>query len=294
MHVQRFVRVIPERGAWIRRTALVHPTFGVTVLGLHGVAQDWGMQAELVEFLARVARSQISIVLDGRGYFGAAGAPLGPGDVVVSDQRLGEIEGYFGEPALVLIVEHEEGTMFGACHRGAARRARLAARDVVRLRELVACLPHTAPDRWALALAAHLRAFGLDAEQDAEVPVADLTRIAPVLDAMGAALGNLAAFPSLDEVADTLAVGERQARRQIGDAFRELAHPYDGWREFLSDARLGWVTQLLSIPGLSQARVAELAGFRSPVALAHAFSRRTALTPGAMARELAARWTTTP
>lgn len=292
VHFQSFRREVPERGAWIRRAALVHPSFGVTVLELHGLAQDWGAQGELVSFLPRLARTQLSIVLAGRGYFGADGRALGPGDVVVSDQRLLEPEGYFGEPALVLIVEHAEDTLFGATHRGPARGSRLGPRDVRRLRELVACLPHTPHARWVVALAVLLRSLGLGVEPGAEVPPADLSRAAPILDAMGRALSNLAAFPSLDEVADSLELGERQARRQMLETFRELDHPYDGWREFLSDARLGWVTQLLSIPGLSQARVAALAGFRSPVALAHAFSRRTDRTPGAMARELAHRWRT--
>ncbi len=292
MLVQWFRRDVRGRDASIRRAALLHPSFGIAVLKVHGLAQDWGAQLEVVSFMSRMRRTQLSILLEGRGYFALPQGPLmlRPGDVIESDQRLGEAEGYSGTPALVLFVEWDEDTLFGPSRRGAAQHSRLSREDVGKLRDIVSRLARTPPEVWVVELCARLRACGLGVAREIEPPAIVAPRVAPVFEAMGEALTRLDDFPSLGEVARSLNVGERQARRRFQELVRDFAQPYDGWRDFLSDARLGWVTQLLSVPGLTLSRVAELSGFRSPVALAHAFSLRGARPPGQMARELAARW----
>lgn len=292
MIVQRFRRVVPERDASIQRTVLVGPGFGITVLRVHGLAQDWGAQGEVVSFLTHLHRAQLSILLAGRGYFAMPGGPLllRPGDAVESDQRLGQAEGYFGTPGLVLMVEWDRDTLFGPGTHGAARHSRLSEPELARLRALATRIDRTLPSVWLVELCAELRAAGLAVEREVGPLVVSAPRAASLYGAMGDALERLHDFPSLGEIASSLQVGERQVRRDFEQLTRELGQPYEGWRDFLSDARLGWVTQLLSIPGLTQARVAELAGFRSPVALAHAFSLRGACTPGELASTLRGRW----
>jgi transcriptional regulator GlxA family with amidase domain len=97
-------------------------------------------------------------------------------------------------------------------------------------------------------------------------------------------------MPSMGELADGVGISERHARRAIDSLQREYAMPLDGWRETIADMRLSAAQQLLSIPGMRGSRVATLSGFRSAVALSHAFTRRSAGTPGEMARALGQRW----
>jgi transcriptional regulator GlxA family with amidase domain len=92
------------------------------------------------------------------------------------------------------------------------------------------------------------------------------------------------------EVADALELTERQTHRHFQELGRSYAHPNHTWRDFIHDARIGWAMQLLSIPGMSVARVARLAGYGSTIALAHAFTRRGTDPPGTIARRLARRW----
>lgn len=83
---------------------------------------------------------------------------------------------------------------------------------------------------------------------------------------------------------------ERHIRRAFERLDHELGTNTNGWREFLGDTRLCVAQQLLSVPGLRLGRVARLSGFRSSVALCHAFSARSPLTPGRLAQRLAERW----
>ncbi len=108
--------------------------------------------------------------------------------------------------------------------------------------------------------------------------------------ALGDALTRMEEHPSLAEVAGSIARTERQAHRLFDELGRDFTHPSESRREFVTDARIGWAMQALSIPGLPQERVARLSGFRSVAALQHALSLRGAGTPGGYARRLAERW----
>jgi AraC-like DNA-binding protein len=290
MLVQHFSRTVPERNAWIRRSSVIHPNFAITSLALHGIAQDWGAQAELVSFFARLRRVQLCILLEGRGYMVQPQRTLllTPGDAVESDQLLQQPEGYYGTPAEVLMVEWDEDGPFFTRERGHSLHWRLALVDVARLRRHTARLSRTPVERWVDELFTLLRGLGVVVAVEREALAQG--DHAGVVDAMGEALSNLAVQPSMTEFATALGVSERQARRRFADFTRTFGQDYDGWRGFINDARLGWTTQLLSLPGLTLARVAELAGFGSPVALSHAFSLRSTTTPGAMARDLRDRW----
>jgi AraC-like DNA-binding protein len=270
----------------VRRVILRHPSFAITVLRSNGLATDWGMQGELVTFIARMTRTQLSILLEGRGYL--AERTLSPGDMVWSDQRLAEPEGYAGTPCEALFVEWDEGVLFGPAHRGANRAARMGKNDIARLRALTARVATTPPEQWSLELASMLRTIGFrTTEHD---PHAPSERHAQLYAKLGDAISRLDVQPSLGELARSLSVTERQANRQLRELEDKYAHRSEGWREFIQDARLGWATQLLSVPDMTLAQVAALAGYRSDVALSHAFRLRGAGTPGSFARRMSDRW----
>lgn len=104
------------------------------------------------------------------------------------------------------------------------------------------------------------------------------------------ALGRLNAYPTMTELAEGLDVSERRANGWLRDLAGDYAHPFEGWRDLVHESRIEWATQLLSLPDLPVREVARVAGHRSGVALAHAFSMRGAPAPTAIAREHARRW----
>ncbi len=63
-----------------------------------------------------------------------------------------------------------------------------------------------------------------------------------------------------------------------------------GWRDYLSDTRMSWAQQLLSVPELPMSRAATLSGFRSPVAFSPTFKARSGMTLGEVARTLREHW----
>lgn len=297
MRVQWFRREVPERGAFIQRAALVHPGFAVSVFWLQGISQDWGAQEEVVSFLEQLQRSQLTLLLAGRGYYRSPRGPilLRPGDVVEADQAVGAIEGYRGslrEPAIVVIVEWEGGELFHSTFQGHWGISRIAARDIARLRGHVGMLKQSPAEAWVLGLFEQLRSLGLGLERSHRLPplTPSTHQDDQLFTAMGQVLSSFQEYPALTDVAHTLGVTERQARRRFLRFCRDYDQPYDGFRQFLGDARMGWVTQLLSVSDLPLSRVAELAGFRSTVALSHALRQRGANTPKRLASSLAERW----
>jgi transcriptional regulator GlxA family with amidase domain len=170
---------------------------------------------------------------------------------------------------------------------GAVSRA-----DLCKLREHVSNLHSRPAEAWVEELACRLRSLGLDVaperhDREPHVAPPDLVRL---YRALGTVLSRLHEHPSLEELALSVGFGERQVKRKLTELTRRYAHPFTSWRDFLHEMRLDWATQLLSIDGLSLERVAELAGYRSTVALHHAFSARGAPTPRTIARHLSERW----
>lgn len=294
MLVQWTQRDIADHGVRFRRAIIRHPRFTVSVFRSHRIAIDWGMQAEVVYYMTQLQRSQLSILLEGRGYFVPHGTgaewTLGPGDIVESHQRWFEHEGYSGSPFEGIIVEWDDGTLFGPAHEGPARRSRLRPADVAGLRGLVNRFPSVTPSEWVAELAARLHAIGQRTRRDDRIDVAASPALARLFRILGDTLTRLEERPALVELADALDVTERQANRHFAELEREYRHPNDGWRSFIHDARLGFAMHMLSVPNVPIAEVARLSGYGSAVALSHALARRGTDSPGVLARRLAARW----
>jgi AraC-like DNA-binding protein len=233
-------------------------------------------------------------VLAGRGYFARRDRTmeLWPGDVVESDQAEQEAEGYAGTPCEVIVLEWSAAAPFGEGAGGPARVSRFDAPDVAALRALVAAVDELPAAVWLARFCAVLRAAGLSVSPDLDVRA---LAVAPPLVArayqeLGVALSRLEAQPTLTELATSLGLCERQAHRRLGELLRAYGLPFDGWRDFVHESRLEWAVQLLSVPELSQQRVARLAGFGATTALHHALSRRGGRTPGAISETLRHRW----
>jgi AraC-like DNA-binding protein len=260
----------------------------------HRVASDFGIWMDTVTCLARARRTQLSIVLAGRGYFVAGGScvTLGPGDVVESDQSEQEPEGYAGTPSEVIVLEWDSEGLFRPGRPGPARISKIGARDIGALRALVLELDQLPAGCWVATLCERLRAAGLCVAGDLRELRSSAIRqpVAQCYDVLGSALSNLDAQPSLSELAETLGLSGRQAHRRVADLMREYRLPFDGWRDFVNESRLEWALQLLSVPDISISHAARTAGYRSTIALYHALSLRGAETPASMRRQLHERW----
>jgi transcriptional regulator GlxA family with amidase domain len=143
---------------------------------------------------------------------------------------------------------------------------------------------------WLAELFRLLRGAGLPVELDPAGLARAPEALARTYSVLGEALSRLDAQPSFTEVACAVQSSERQLSRHMGELARSYGHPFQGWRDFVHEMRLEWATQLLSVPGVGLGRVASLAGYRSVVALCHAFSMRGAETPRTIARRLAEHW----
>jgi AraC-like DNA-binding protein len=283
---------VPGHGARCRHAAMRGAGFALSMTWTSGLATDWGVQSRLVAYIARQTRCQLSIVLRGRGYVvGDHGVTLlRAGDVVELDQLRHDDEGYGGTPCEVLVIEWDHDGAFGAERRGAPRCSRLSASDTEALRALTDRMTVTPAARWVRDLVAQLRALGLPAPRAPDLALSTPPHAERLYRALGHTRESMQRQPSLSELADQLGLSERQVRRGLARLDGELGMAIHGWRDFLSDARLAWGQQLLSIPTLSMKQVAALSGFRSPVALSHAFSARSGGTPGDVARTLRERW----
>ena len=262
-----------------------HTSFRVTTMRTYGLLTDWGMAAAVLPAIARMTRTQLVLVLAGHGYFG--NVELRAGDLVSSDQRLCEPEGFGGSPCETIHIEWDDDSCFGRVHTGPFAVARMHTRDVGALRALLARVVRTPAARWLRELGACLRALGL--QLDTDFGESQASRLSQLYRLVGEAGSTLDAHPTLTDLADSLGVTVRQARRDIRQLIHEYRQPYEGWRDYVATMRMEWTTQLLSVPGLRLSDIARIAGFRSDAALAHAFSMRDAMTPAAMGREIRAR-----
>lgn len=299
MLVQRIKNEVPEVGAQLRLVHLVDAGFAITVVRAAGMAVDWGMQAEAVRYIARMNRTQLSLLLAGHGYFVRSGRVvwLQPGDVVESDQLLQEPEGYGAAPFEVIVIEWDDGSLFGPARRGEARLSRLDSSAVSLLRAHVSRLidgddasSSAHASEWVAALCAQFAEVGFALNSMLLPRVAAPSSIVRVYQALGDAVTQLEKQPSLTEVAEALSLSERQTNRYLEQIAREYTPHHGGWRDTLRDVRLGAAMQYLSVTGLSLARVAQLAGYGSLIAMTHAFGEAHTSTPADVAKRLARRW----
>jgi AraC-like DNA-binding protein len=286
MLVQTFRREVPEHGALTSRTMLKDTWLSVAVLCNQGLAVDRGVTRPALEFPKRFRRTQLTLVLSGRGYLELAQGrviTLCAGDVALSHQSEHRGEGYFGGHVILVDWDGECGF--------APQFTHIAPHDVLGFLSLANSTAQKAPVEFVRELALRLQALGLPRH------LIDLGGIAPapapmarLYAALGHALSSLDQYPSLPEVAHVMHASERNVHRQLAHLAKTYGHSFVGWRDFVSEMRLDWATQLLSIPRISTANVARLAGYRSAIALNHAYRTRGADTPAVIARRLAEHW----
>ncbi|MGE3629258.1 MAG: hypothetical protein AB7P00_05055 [Sandaracinaceae bacterium] len=278
------------------------PRFGIQLLRSNRIVTDWGLQASLVRYIARQTRTQVSIVLEGTGYFeldGGRFVTLRPGDVVISEQARQGAEGYAGQPSAVLIVDWAEDVLRGA-HRGPPSIGALGGGSFARVfaaceaAEDIHATNTVAADEWGRGMLETLRAAGLIDVSTAWIRHESLTGAPSAASEVFAALGDVRAslheHPSLAQVAERTEISERHLRRAFDAMNEELETGIGGWRDALGDLRIAMSQQLLSVPELPLATVAKRSGFRSAVALCHAFAERGGGTPRMLARAIRERW----
>lgn len=283
---------LPIEGARARYGSVRDQGFAVSVLWSAGIASDWGILSGLTSYIARQRRPQLSVVLRGRGYVATDGVvtSLGVGDVVVLDQSRQDHEGYAGSPCEVLVFEWEPDIGLGPAHVGPPFIGRLGPRDLARLQALTSRFSEETALAWMLELVELLRVLGLGAEALPRAPAIVTPRVAQLYRALGELRGQLDRHPSLPELGEAVGLSARQARRDLDELEAQFSMPIDGFRDALSDMRMSHAQQLLSIESLSLARVAQLSGFRSAIALSHAFTARSGQTPGEIRTLLRHRW----
>ncbi len=288
----------PSGPALVLRTAgLRSSDCAVSIAWSRGLFVDWGVQTPLVEYIVRQQRSQLSLVLAGRGYVttDAGDVALEEGDLVLLDQRRHDAEGYGptcqhrGEGE-VLVVEWDDDSRFGAAHRGAPLRARISRHDLELLRELTARATTTPAEAWLDELAGRLRALGLRTEPKRVRPVVVSPQLQELYRALGKAKELIDAHVSITDVAEELRLSERHVRRALDELSTRFVLNVDGWRSFVSDQRMHCAQIFLSAPNVALRDVARLSGFRSQTALNHALAQRAGTTPALLARMLRQRW----
>ena len=287
-------REIADTGAVFHRTVMRHQRFRVTVQTSRGMVTDFAVVDRISPFFQRARRAEAMVLLAGRGYFGDGGRPvsLAPGDFVISDQTRGEAEGYAGSPCEMLSLEWDPGEL-GPAVRGKPRWSRIGAADLARLRAHVRQADHEPSEVWVVRLLEMLRAAGLPLVRidDPRALRDDPDQLVRVHGALDGALARLDLHPSLAEMAGALSLSERQAHRNLAALVRRYGITFgSSWRGLVSHARLEWLTQVLSVPALPLARVAQLTGYRSTEAVCHALALRGAPSPTALARQLKQRW----
>lgn len=278
-------------GAQARYGSVRDQGFAASVLWSAGIASDWGLQQRFTSYIARQRRPQLSIVLRGHGYVATRGVvtSLGVGDALLIDQSRQDEEGYAGSPCEVLVFEWDPDIGLGPAHAGDPYVGRLGPRDVARLLALTSRFSELTSLAWMLELVDLLRVLGLGAEVLPRTPIAT-PRVEQLYRALGDLRGQLDRHPSLPELGEAVGISERQARRDLDELEAQFAMPIDGFRDALSDMRMSHAQQLLSLESVSLARVAQLTGFRSTIALNHAFTSRCGQTPGEIRELLRRRW----
>lgn len=117
-------------------------------------------------------------------------------------------------------------------------------------------------------------AFGehFDAPREwAASPAPESLRIA---DVVCRASERLADHPTMDELAEALALSPRRASEQVGAYFRQYHASFHGWRRYLATVRLELALSLLTMGDTRSEDVARALGYRSGPAMYRALRRR--------------------
>lgn len=276
----------PEIGVAYRAIDLRAPLLRVGVQSGRGIASDYGLLDRATPFVREVRRVCLSVLLEGDGRFdeGDRRVWLRPGDAVLSEASRGGTEAYAGPRSRVLVIEWAAG----ALGRGATASdvVRLGARDRAALASAAEGLDGPRPVQAVLEILSVLRSAGVALER---VELGDLAGVSDAQDhalarALDGPLSNLATFPAIDDVGDELGWSQRLVHRRVAALARRYGFAFDTWRALLHHLRLAMALRLASA-GATTELIAKKTGYRSPVALCHAFAKAGLPSPGALARE---------
>lgn len=277
----------PELDAWSRAVEVRVPALRVTLLEGKNIASDFALMERATPFTAQIKRPALTLVLEGAGRWDELGrrAWTDPGDIILSDSRMGATEAYAGPTTSVLILHWDVATL-GVAVAGAAQRTRFGARDLARFRELAAGLHGHAPRRVAIEMLDRLRAHGV---RFAKLTEGDLVQEATedesrLSAAIGHQLARLGTHPSIDDVGNELGWSSRHVNRRFAELAKNHGLTFHRWRSLLHHTRMLMASRLLAAPGATTELIARLTGFRSPSALCHAFAKAGWPSPGVLAR----------
>jgi AraC-like DNA-binding protein len=288
----------PELGASYRSIDLRAPSLRAGVHRSRNVANDYGLVARASPFLERLARSGLTVVLEGHARFDEGGEHgwLEAGELVLDDQSRHGTEAHGGASSRVVVLEWSPA-FAGAPKSGRFEIHRLGARDRARWIAAADAFEADPSVHGVAKLLDAARASGLPFER---LSAGDLASDAPPLGdqrlahAMGDALTRLDAHPAIEEVGDALGWNVRTVHRRIAAIAERYVLPWAHWRSALHHTRVVHAIRLLAAPGATTEGVARATGFRSPTALCHAFANAGLPSPGVLSRaakgDVLARW----
>jgi AraC-like DNA-binding protein len=282
----------PELDASSSGVELRTPFVRFCVQNARNVSTDWGVVERAIPFVHRMSRPALTIVLEGRGRFDEGGRHFETreGQVALMDQRRMGTEAYAGARSRVLAIEWDPRVL-GGQRDGAVEIARIDPRALRTLARASATLESAPSDAIAggaaVEIVEQLRAIGLPFERLEAGALhragdADEQRLAT---ALGEAMSRLREHPDLEDVSAELGWNHRLVHRRVALMVERYGIPWDGWRAMIRSFRLTTALRLLSAPGATTERVAQLTGFRSPSALCHTFDKAGLPSPGRFVRE---------
>ena len=277
----------PEIGVAYRAIDLRAPLLRVGVQSGHGIASDYGLLDRATPFVRDVRRVCLSVLLEGDGRFdeGDRRLWLRPGEAVLSDASRGGTEAYAGPRSRVLVLEWASGSL-GPSADASGLVVRLDARERAALASAADALEGPRPVHAVIEILAVMRSAGVALER---VDIGHLTERSDPRDhalalALDGPLSNLASFPAIDDVVDELGWSQRLVHRRIAALATRYGFAFDTWRALLHHLRLAMALRLASA-GATTELIAKKTGYRSPVALCHAFAKAGLPSPGTLARE---------
>lgn len=281
----------PELDASSSAVEVRTPFMRVSVHDGRNGSTDWGVVERALPFVHRMSRTELTVVLRGRGRFDEGGRhhEIGAGMLALSDQSRRGTEAYAGRATRYLVLEWDPRVL-GAGHHGHVAIARLTQASVTRLGALADTLVGVPDARvtaeTTTAMLDLLRASGLAiARIEAgalRTPVDDAQRLA---DALGHHLSQLRAHPDIEDVGGELGWNVRLVHRRLASMVGAYGLPWPSWRALLRHYRFTSALRLLSAPGATTELVARATGFRSPSALCHAFDKAGLPSPGTFTRD---------
>jgi AraC-like DNA-binding protein len=306
---------VPELNAFHRSVELKCAGFRIGRHETQRMMSDYGLLDKVSPFVNRLTLSAVSIVLEGEARFEESGRRLfvKGGSLVGADQNNCATEAYAptttaGAGAGAAACSAAEGAnarsvflfvdwdpkVFGGGIKSfedvrltELDRTRLAAcaSDLVRATTTAAAAAKVAAEIISILRAAGLPMTKLTSSDLAAHASATTTpedqRLVTALDIR---LSNMESHPSLDEIASDLGWSDRHTNRRIGQLVDTDTIPWAQWRTWLRAVRLMNAFRVLSLPEATTELAAKKAGFRSPTALCHAFTKANLPSPGALSK----------